>query len=288
MKASRSEFIELAGVRQHVRRWGDPAAPMIIMLHGWMDMSATFQFVVESLGRDWNIVAPDWPGFGLSHHTPGGYSLLQYCAHLEQLLDYYSPDAPVRVVAHSMGANIANIYFGARPHRLSRFVNIEGYAPVPDFFDGSLGQVVSRWLDHNARPRPERRYANYAQLTSRLLASNRRLEPDRAAFLASHLGVTGEDGLVRIAVDSAARFVSPISLHREQLMALWRDIDAPVLCVRGGKSFVSRAFAACPEDLDERIACLKHGREVVLPEGTHNLHHEIPGQLAQLIEPFLA
>jgi len=28
------------------------------MLHGWMDVSASLQFVVDELKRDWNIIAP--------------------------------------------------------------------------------------------------------------------------------------------------------------------------------------------------------------------------------------
>lgn len=287
MKAARSEFIELNGLRYHVRRWGNPEAPTLWMLHGWMDMSATFQFVVDALEHEWNIIAPDWPGFGLSDNDPGGYSLLRYCAQLELLLDHYSPDAPARLVAHSMGANLANIYLAARPQRFTHFVNIEGYAPVPGFFEGTLGQIVGRWMDHVKAPHSGRSYANHEELAKRLAESNRRLLPERAAYLAGQLGVAGQDGLVRIAADPTTRFIAPISLHREQLMALWSELEIPVLCVRGGKSFVTRAFKDCPQDLQERIASLKHGRETLFPEGTHNLHHEFPEQLAALIGEFL-
>lgn len=287
MKASYSEFVELNGLRYHIRRWGNPEAPTLLMLHGWMDMSATFQFVVDAFAHEWNIIAPDWPGFGLSAWDLGGYSLQQYCVHLERLLEYYSPHDPVRLVAHSMGANTANIYLAARPQRFSHYVNIEGYAPVPGFFEGTQGQVAGRWLDHVKAPQTGRPYANHEDLAKRLTDSNRRLTPERAAFLAGELGMVGKDGLVRIAADPAARFITPFSLHREQLMELWRELEIPVLCVRGGKSFVTRAFDDCPEDLRERIASLKHGQEVLLPEGTHNLHHELPEQLAALIEEFL-
>ncbi|WP_313024442.1 alpha/beta fold hydrolase [Pseudomonas lopnurensis] len=287
MKASYSEFVELGGQRYHVRRWGNPQAPTLFMLHGWMDISATFQFVVDALAREWNIIAPDWPGFGLSAWSPGGYSLLQYTTDLDRLLDHYSPHAAVPIVAHSMGANISNIYISARPQRVSHFVNIEGYAPVPEFFEGSLGQVVGRWLDHIAKPGQGRPYADYARLCERLQQSNKRLPPERAKFLASQLGVMGDDGLVHIAADPLTRFFAPISLHREQLIELWRGMSLPVLCIRGGRSFISKAFEHRQEDLQERIAALPQGREALLEDGTHNLHHEHPEQVAQLIEALL-
>ena len=288
MKASRSEFVEIRGLRHHIRRWGSLGSPKLFMLHGWMDMSATFQFLVNELEGDWDIIAPDWSGFGLSDWSSGGYSLLHYCAFLDAMLQLYSPDEPVRVVAHSMGANISNLYFGARPKRLLRFVNIEGYAPIPGFFEGSLGSNIARWLDHAHQPSATRSYPSYAELAHRLRESNSRLSPERAEFLASHLGIRRENGQIEVAADPGARFVSPVSLHRDQAMELWREIDAPVLCIRGERSFVSRAFEGCAADLDERLACLSNGREELIPNGTHNLHHEQPELLARLIEPFLS
>jgi pimeloyl-ACP methyl ester carboxylesterase len=288
MKASRSEFVDLGGVRLHVRRWGDPNAPILVMLHGWMDMSATFQFVVDALGREWNIIAPDWPGFGLSDWNACDYSLLQYAADLDRLLDHYSPERPVPIVAHSMGANVCSIYAGARPQRISHYINIEGYAPVPGFFEGSLGQTVGRWLDYQRKPGQARAYGSHAELAERLRESNRRLSPERAEFLASQLGQVQDDGLIRIAADPRTRFFAPISLHPVQLMELWADIASPVLCIRGGRSFVSHAFIDHSDDLAARIASLPQGREVLIEDGSHNLHHEFPQQVAALIEDFLA
>ena len=287
MRASRSEFVDLGSVRHHVRRWGDPDAPTLVMLHGWMDMSATFQFVVDALSHDWNILAPDWSGFGLSGWSLSDYSLLQYAVDLDRFLDHYSPGQPVPIVAHSMGANITNIYAAARPQRLSHYVNIEGYAPVPGFFDGSLAQVVGRWLDHQRQPHRGRSYSSHAQLAERLRESNRRLSPERAEFLASQVGQVQDDGQVRVAADPKTRFFAPISLHHEQLKELWSDMASPVLCIRGGRSFVSHAFADRPDELAERIAALPQGREVLIEDGSHNLHHEFPEQVAQLIESLI-
>ena len=66
MKASRSEFLAVRGLRYHVRHWGDADAPKLFMLHGWMDVSASFQFVVDCLQGEWHVIAPDWRGFGLT------------------------------------------------------------------------------------------------------------------------------------------------------------------------------------------------------------------------------
>ena len=69
MKPSRSRFVPIRGLSYHVRTWGDPAARKLFLLHGWMDVSASFQFLVDALADDWHVLAPDWRGFGLSE-TP--------------------------------------------------------------------------------------------------------------------------------------------------------------------------------------------------------------------------
>lgn len=72
-KASRSEFHPIRGLRYHVRTWGEPGSPSMFLLHGWMDVSASFQFLVDSFTRDWRVIAPDWRGFGLSEWQRDGY-----------------------------------------------------------------------------------------------------------------------------------------------------------------------------------------------------------------------
>ena len=66
MKPSQSHILQVRGLRYHVRTWGDERSPRLVLLHGWMDVSASFQFLVDALQGEWYVVAPDWRGFGLS------------------------------------------------------------------------------------------------------------------------------------------------------------------------------------------------------------------------------
>ncbi len=65
-KNSTSQFVPIRGLQYHVRTWGTRKEGQLplVMVHGWMDVSASFQFVVDSLKRDRYIVAPDWRGYG--------------------------------------------------------------------------------------------------------------------------------------------------------------------------------------------------------------------------------
>ena len=54
-----------------------------MLLHGWMDVSASFQFLVDALSDDWHVLAPDWRGFGLSEWPQDGYWFADYVADLD-------------------------------------------------------------------------------------------------------------------------------------------------------------------------------------------------------------
>ena len=65
-RVHRDEFLTLRGLRHRVLRWGQPlpGRPPLVMVHGWMDVGASFQFVVDALaaqeGFDRYVIAPDW------------------------------------------------------------------------------------------------------------------------------------------------------------------------------------------------------------------------------------
>lgn len=287
--ASRSEFIPLRGIQYHVRRWGNPEAPMLFLLHGWLDMSATWQFVVDSLAREWNIIAPDWRGYGLSEAPPSAAFLMEYLADLDALLDHYSPDAPVRLVGHSMGGNLSGIYASTRPERFSHWINLDGAAPMPGFDKDGAARVLD-WLQIQAGQHRSRRYASLADFAARLLKANRRLSPDRALFLAGELCRTEADGSCVMRVNPYAEAISPVFPHRLQILLLWRNITAKTLFVRGDASFVTKLYKASAEnwaDLQERLAAIPDCREVEL-DATHNMQHDNAEAVAALIEAHLA
>src|SRR6188768_679424 len=89
MKESRSEFHSIRGLRYHVRTWGDAGATPLFLLHGWMDVAASFQFLVDCFARDWYVIAPDLRGYGKSAWQPQGYWYPDYVADLEALVDAF-------------------------------------------------------------------------------------------------------------------------------------------------------------------------------------------------------
>lgn len=286
-RPSRSHFHDIHGVRYHVRTWGDAHAPALFLLHGWMDVSASWQFLADALDETRYLVAPDWRGFGESGHSPGGYWFPDYLRDLDALLDHYQPNGAVNLVGHSMGGNVACLYAGTRPGRVGHLVTVEGFG-MPREDAATAPERYARWLDEQRSAPPDRPYPDFAALARRLRMSNPHLDPDRAQFLARHWGTEDSTGGVRLRADPRHRNVNPVLYRLEEAMACWRRIEAPVLWVEGSTSDYRAALTRSDgeADLATRKACFRTLRCATL-DGGHMLHHDQPEQLADLIAGFL-
>lgn len=286
-RRSESQFVDIRGMRLHVRVWGKPEAPKLFLLHGWQDFSASFQFLVDALVGDWRCIAPDWRGFGQSQWNHDSYWFPDYIADLDGLLDHYSPDESVRLLGHSMGGNAACVYAGVRPQRVARLVTLEGFG-LPACDPGDAPERYASWLDQIRQPHERRLYADRAALARRLQQMNPRLSGERATFLAEHFGIE-EGGSVVTASDPYHKLVAPYPYRLEEAKACWRCVTAPVLWVAGRDSTVMMMYHGLGDkDYQARLGCFKNIRQAVIDDAGHNLHHDQPERLAQLLEEFMA
>ncbi|MEO7726884.1 MAG: alpha/beta hydrolase [Burkholderiales bacterium] len=286
MKPSQSHMHTIGNLRYHVRTWGDERAPKLFLLHGWMDVSASFQFLVDAFQRDWYVVAPDWRGFGLTEWAADGYWFPDYYADLDALLKIYQPDAPVRLVGHSMGGNVACMYTGIRPQRIAKLISLEGFGMGRTTPDKAPARY-ERWLDELRDPPQFKSYASFEAVAARLQKTNPRLPDDKARFLAQHWAKEKGPGEVTLRSDPKHKMVNPVLNRLEEVLACWRRISAPVLWASGAQSLATGWRNDTPAQLAERKAAFKDFREIVLEDCGHMMHHDQPGQLAAAIETFL-
>lgn len=287
MKASKSQFLAVRGLSYHVRTWGDPAAPKLFMLHGWMDVGASFQFLVDALTREWHVVAPDWRGFGQSAWCADGYWFADYIADLDALLEHFTPNAPARIVGHSLGGNVACIYGGVRAQRVARLVSLEGFG-VPVEKPELAPEKLIKWLDALRDPPSFAPYPNLSAVADRLQKNNPRMTRDHADFLAGHWAEVLPDGSARLRSDPRHKLPFPTVYRTEEVRATWQRVSAPVLWVAASDSFVPRWLGEDQAGLERRVATFRDGRLTTIADAGHMLHHDQPASVAALIEPFLA
>jgi len=283
---SRCETLPVRGITYNIRHWGPADAPQLFLLHGWLDCSATFQFVVDALQQEWHVIAPDWRGYGGSDYLNRPYWYPDYSADLDVVLAHYAGTQPVRLVGHSMGANIAGIYSAARPARVAQlamldFLGLKPLAPADPVGD------LTRWLD-NAQATPSvRTYADHPAIARRLRLANHRLSVERADFLARHISRPCADGQLELAWDAWHRVPAPYPYRLDDAMACWRAIQARVLMLIADTGFVYGRFHDDPDEYARRLACFVEAQVVTITGAGHNVQHDQPEQVAAALEAFL-
>jgi pimeloyl-ACP methyl ester carboxylesterase len=283
LKRSQELRRDIRGVNYLVRTWGPDSAPPLVLLHGTRDTSHTFQFLVDALKGDWRIIAPDWRGHG--HTTGAGHNWFHdYLADLDALLDVLHP-GQVDLVGHSLGGNVASVYAGLRPERVRHLVSLDAFGILPPS-EGDFPKLIASWLRSDRSSGLHMRYSSIEQMAQKLCSANPRLSRDKALYLALNLSRPLTDGALTWQFASD-RWRSMPTLHTQgEWIACWRGITAPKLWIAaadplpGSLRSDPKAFA---------FMCDHIGPEslIFLPDTGHNLHHDAPLPLAQVIEKFL-
>jgi pimeloyl-ACP methyl ester carboxylesterase len=269
----------IRGVDYCVNEWGDSDAPLFFYLHGWADMGSTFQFVVDALKSRWRVIAPDWRGFGRTSQRSHAYWFPDYLADLHELLGVYSPDEPVRLVGHSMGANVCSLYAGAMPERVSAIVNVEGFG-LSDSDPNDAPGRYREWLEASQATPEFSSYPEFADLATRIRKRSPGLSEARADFVVREWA-SNENGVVQLRADPNHKLPNAVLYRRAEAEACWRNISAAMLLVSGASSPFAEQFGGV-ESLPFPL-----GQSCTIPAAGHMIHFEAPELLAAEIEAFL-
>jgi pimeloyl-ACP methyl ester carboxylesterase len=284
-RAPRHEQRLLRDLRHRVTWWGEPSTDPIVLLHGWGDSAETWQFLVDELPDEWSCMALDWRGFGRTEWPRHGYWFPDYFADLEALLEQVCPHAPARVIAHSMGGNVATMYAGIRPERIAWIVNLEGIG-LPRNSPEEAPARYAEWLDQLKTPARDRRYATLEVLIDFLIARNPRMPRERADYLARAWSTADDDGTLRLTFDPRHRNVNPVLFQRPEAEACWKRCTAPVLLVLGERSQIRTRVH--PENVTTEYfhAMFRDIRVASLANVGHMMHVEDPAAIARLAVEF--
>jgi pimeloyl-ACP methyl ester carboxylesterase len=210
-------------LRLHYVDWGNPTAPPLLLVHGGRDHCRNWDWVARDLRRDYHVIAPDLRGHGDSAWSPSGeYGLQAYVYDLAQLI-HQQHLAPARIVAHSLGGNIALRYAGAFPETVVKLVSIEGLGPSPTQMQQRAARTAPErlrtWVSdkRGLAGRLPRRYGSIEEAFARMQAQNRHLTPDQARHLTLYGASQNEDGTYSWKFDNYARSSSPADLAPKDL-----------------------------------------------------------------------
>jgi pimeloyl-ACP methyl ester carboxylesterase len=268
--------------------WGNVGAPPMILLHGGQDHCRNWDWVAQRLRREWHIIAPDLRGHGDSEWSAtGSYTMAGYIYDLAQLIDQQRL-APVTIVAHSLGGNIALRYGGIYPEKVKALVAIEGLGPSPKVLAERAGHTIAdrmrKWIDLQRilAGRTSRRYASIEDAFRRMQEANKHLTPEQARHLTQHGVNQNEDGTFSWKFDNYVRSWPPYDMQVPEVQELWSRITCPVLLVYGKESWASN-----PQE-DGRARHFKNARVISIEKAGHWVHHDRLDAFIDAVREFLS
>jgi pimeloyl-ACP methyl ester carboxylesterase len=274
-------------LRLHYVDWGNAAAPPLLLIHGGRDHCRNWDWTAAALRQQWHVIAPDLRGHGDSQWSPdGSYTMAGYIYDLAQLI-HQQRLAPVTVIAHSLGGNIALRYAGLYPDTVATMIAIEGLGPSRRAFEASGKTIVDRmdeWIreQRSLAGRLPRRYPSIEEAFRRMQEENPHLSAEQARHLTVHGVNQNEDGTYTWKFDNYVRAWPPYDMSRRDLELLFGRVASPTLLLYGTES------ASGNPTEDGRAALFPRATVIGIERAGHWLHHDRLDAFLTVVRDFLA
>jgi pimeloyl-ACP methyl ester carboxylesterase len=151
-------IIEVQGITTHLFESGPAAAPALLYLHGtslgnlWLEYHS-------NLARNFHVLAPDIPGFGLTERPDWMRDMSDYLLYIRDLLAILGL-RQVHLVGHSLGGWMAAEFAVWYPERVQTLVlsNAAGIrvkgVPIADLFAMNPQETLAACFDNLAAAAP--------------------------------------------------------------------------------------------------------------------------------------
>jgi pimeloyl-ACP methyl ester carboxylesterase len=283
MAEPEDRFFESMRLKLHYAVWGDESKPPLLLVHGGRDHARSWDFVAAAMTDRFAVYAPDLRGHGDSDWTVGGqYRISDHVIDLTKLIDTIDR-GPVDIIAHSMGGRVSLDLTAAFPNRVRRLIAIEGFGwplrserPAEERMRG-LVKAVREIEDGESRI-----YKTFADAEARMQEANKRLAPEMVRHLTKHAVRRREDGSLVWKFDPYVYVQALPDWTQEELMELWRRIEAPVLLIGGAENWPRQPLV---RELSE---ALPNARTVIVENAAHWVHHDQLDEFVRLAREFLS
>ncbi|WED22558.1 alpha/beta hydrolase [Vibrio sp. JC009] len=250
----------------------------ILFLHGWLDNSASFFTVMQSLHAKLpgaHLVAADLPGHGLSGHRRADnyYVFHDYIDDLNQLVTKLSSNRLI-IIGHSLGALVASCYSAAFPEKVDGLVQIEGFGPLCETTENAVSRLRKGALSRQrSRMKPERTFSDLDEMVQRRAELNQVSSEQIRPIL--ERGTTQELGQWRWNHDSKLKCDSLYRMSPEHGSAILEAIECPHKVVLGDSGYAGL------KDIAKQYQHLEISVEQI--PGSHHCHIQNPDQISEII-----
>ncbi|HEY1974318.1 MAG TPA: alpha/beta hydrolase [Pseudonocardia sp.] len=250
---------ELEGCSVHLRCWGRPDRPGLVLVHGGSAHSGWWDHIAPFFAEEHRVVALDLSGHGDSGHRTA-YPMELWATEVIAAAEYGGVDGPPTVVGHSMGGWVTATVGARHSDR------VDGIAVI----DSPLNDQPPEEEVLLKRRRPTRVYPDFEQIMSRFAM----LPPSHAQLPYVHRHIA-EESVRRVDGGWTWKF-DPMSFGRRLPL---RDMLPELRC---RAAFIRSEFGLVPRSMAGEIDELL-GHRVPIVELPDAGHHPMVDQPLSLV-----
>lgn len=264
---------EPSPIRWHHHDFGDPEAPPLVCLHGFMGSGQDFEEVGRLAGARFRLVAPDLPGHGRTAASDRAAYSMEACAQaLVQWLDQIGLVCP-HLWGYSMGGRLA-LYLAL--HHADRFDRVILESASPGLVSEEESRARREHDESLARRLGNGTMADFIEYWfQQPLFNTLSRYPERFKLLKEH----------RLASDPAGLAASLRQMGAGAMPSLWDalpSLSRPTLLIVGEHDTkftqINRRMQQCSNRFSMRQ----------VEDAGHNVHCEKPQAVADAIVEFLS
>jgi pimeloyl-ACP methyl ester carboxylesterase len=268
-----SKTHESQGLKLNYVDWGNPDAPLLLLVHGMRDHARSWDWTARALCDRWHVVAPDLRGHGDSEWSAeGAYLHAYHVLDMADLIDSLGQER-VTIVGHSFGGNVCGRFAALFPQRVNKLALVDALGPkssrLAEWVQEGPVRRTREWIlkRRETATKAPRRLATMEECVARMAAANRRLSDEQARHLALYGARQYDDGF-------AWKYDPFIGTFLPEDFAVdtsgfWREITAPTLLCWGTES-----WTANPDSAEGQGSFFQDHRTVPFNKAGHWLHHD--------------
>jgi pimeloyl-ACP methyl ester carboxylesterase len=275
-----SRYVDTGDLRQHVVIGGD--GPPLLLVHGWPETWYAWRLLMPTLARDFEVIAVDQRGIGLSDKPQDGYDTGTLAGDLVALMDALGHQR-FAVLGHDTGFAISYALAADHPDRVERVALAEipgppGAAPPPPLF---VPAALNNRLWHIPFSRVEKVPEQLIEGREDVFfgyefAIQGGKLPDEVVDY--YVGMLSNPGVLTGSLGFYRAFDTTVAQNQERKS---RPLAMPVLAIGGEASYgdhVGEAMEIVADDV----------RSVVIPGTGHWVAEEAPEAMLAALTEFLA
>ena len=148
MPVIRHRTISVSDLNVFVREAGEPTRPALVLLHGFPSSSRQYVRLIDRLAGRWHVIAPDYPGFGLSDPLSDSPTFDRLAEITASAIDMLGIDQ-YALYAFDFGAPVGFRVALAHDQRIRAVVSQNANA-YTDGFGPAVAALADWWADKQA------------------------------------------------------------------------------------------------------------------------------------------